>query len=177
MTRIRKHIRDRLSLWLWGLAKEQVSLKIINVREAGNFLNDEQKVPIKLVQHGFDNLSKCVEDFEIRFWEDERQRFEQLRKQRHLINRAAREVYDQEIEHKTVRDPRSRPVYVHCDTGSDRVGVAVGVYRIVECGWDAGRAIALYPGYALAYNLRCVVQIRQRRMEAALTASVARPAR
>lgn len=51
---------------------------------------------------------------------------------------------------KAVRDARSKgelPVYVHCDTGLDRVGLAVGVYRIVEEGWDADRAVAELRGY------------------------------
>ena len=46
---------------------------------------------------------------------------------------------------KTVRNGRQEaegPVYVHCRNGADRVGLAVGVYRIVECGWDARRALA-----------------------------------
>ena len=51
---------------------------------------------------------------------------------------------------KCIRDAKSNgqlPVYVHCDTGLDRVGVAVGVYRIVEEGWDADRALAELHGY------------------------------
>jgi hypothetical protein len=51
---------------------------------------------------------------------------------------------------KCVRDARltgELPIYVHCDTGLDRVGVAVGVYRIVEDGWDADRAAAELHGY------------------------------
>ena len=46
---------------------------------------------------------------------------------------------------KTVRDARRSgdvPVYVHCRTGSDRVGLAVAIYRIVECGWNAEGALA-----------------------------------
>lgn len=44
---------------------------------------------------------------------------------------------------KTVREQcRNAPVYVHCATGSDRAGLAVAVYRVVECGWDASRALA-----------------------------------
>jgi tyrosine-protein phosphatase SIW14 len=44
---------------------------------------------------------------------------------------------------KTVRaQGRNAPIYVHCRTGSDRVGMAVAIYRIVECGWDASRALA-----------------------------------
>jgi protein tyrosine/serine phosphatase len=42
-----------------------------------------------------------------------------------------------------VRDaPRSGPVYVHCQEGMDRTGVAVAVYRVVEQGWDSERALA-----------------------------------
>jgi protein-tyrosine phosphatase len=45
---------------------------------------------------------------------------------------------------KTVRDAHNNgtgPVYVHCKTGSDRVGLAVAIYRVVECGWDAPTAL------------------------------------
>ncbi len=51
---------------------------------------------------------------------------------------------------KAVRDAQRTgqvPVYVHCDTGLDRVGLAVGVYRIVEDGWTAERASAELRGY------------------------------
>jgi len=51
---------------------------------------------------------------------------------------------------KAVREARAKgelPVYVHCDTGLDRVGLAVGVYRIVEDGWDAEQAVAELRGY------------------------------
>src|SRR3954463_12252843 len=46
---------------------------------------------------------------------------------------------------KVVRDAGQNGdavVYVHCSTGTDRAGLAVGVYRVVECGWDADRALA-----------------------------------
>ena len=44
---------------------------------------------------------------------------------------------------KVVRDAgQNGVVYVHCKTGSDRVGVVIATYRIVECGWDADRALA-----------------------------------
>lgn len=42
---------------------------------------------------------------------------------------------------KVVRDqPRNGPIYVHCKVGSDRGGAAVGVYRVVLCGWSADDA-------------------------------------
>ena len=37
---------------------------------------------------------------------------------------------------------RNGPVYVHCATGSDRAGLAVALYRVVDCGWDAATALA-----------------------------------
>jgi protein tyrosine/serine phosphatase len=46
---------------------------------------------------------------------------------------------------KTVRDAKrsgEAPVYVHCKNGHDRVGLAVGIYRIVECGWNARQALS-----------------------------------
>jgi protein-tyrosine phosphatase len=46
---------------------------------------------------------------------------------------------------KAVRDAERNgeaPVYVHCRTGLDRAGLAVGVYRIVECNWTAEQALA-----------------------------------
>lgn len=44
---------------------------------------------------------------------------------------------------KTVREAdRNGPIYVHCKTGSDRVGLAIAIYRVVECGWDSPHALA-----------------------------------
>ena len=44
---------------------------------------------------------------------------------------------------KVVDDPgRNGAVYVHCKEGMDRTGAAVAAYRIVDCGWDADRALA-----------------------------------
>lgn len=36
---------------------------------------------------------------------------------------------------KIVRDPKNQPVFVHCQHGSDRTGVMVGCYRIMEMKW------------------------------------------
>ena len=42
---------------------------------------------------------------------------------------------------KLVHDPANQPVFVHCLHGSDRTGLAVAAYRIMEQGWQLDRAI------------------------------------
>ena len=39
-----------------------------------------------------------------------------------------------------LRDPANQPVFVHCQYGSDRTGMMVACYRIVEQGWTPERA-------------------------------------
>jgi tyrosine-protein phosphatase SIW14 len=41
---------------------------------------------------------------------------------------------------KTVRDPASQPVFLHCEHGADRTGCLVGVYRVRYDGWSFDRA-------------------------------------
>jgi tyrosine-protein phosphatase SIW14 len=50
---------------------------------------------------------------------------------------------DQEMEQimRLVLDPANQPVLVYCQTGSDRTGCVVGVYRIVVQGWTHKAAI------------------------------------
>jgi protein tyrosine phosphatase (PTP) superfamily phosphohydrolase (DUF442 family) len=38
-------------------------------------------------------------------------------------------------------DPNRAPVFVHCQRGTDRTGLAVAVYRIVVCGWTRTQAL------------------------------------
>lgn len=38
-------------------------------------------------------------------------------------------------------DPSRQPVYVHCHLGSDRTGLAVGVYRVAVQGWSREEAV------------------------------------
>ena len=38
-------------------------------------------------------------------------------------------------------DPNRTPVFVHCQRGTDRTGLAVAVYRIVVCGWTKTQAL------------------------------------
>ncbi len=42
---------------------------------------------------------------------------------------------------KIVADPQNRPVFVHCEHGSDRTGLMVAVYRILEQNWPSADAI------------------------------------
>jgi len=43
---------------------------------------------------------------------------------------------------KTVNDPASQPVYVHCVGGRHRTGVMTAVYRMTQDHWTASRAFA-----------------------------------
>src|SRR5712691_9318361 len=43
---------------------------------------------------------------------------------------------------KIVSDPRSQPVYVHCQGGRHRTGVMTAVYRMTNEGWNADQAFA-----------------------------------
>ena len=38
-------------------------------------------------------------------------------------------------------DPNRAPVFVHCQRGTDRTGLAVAAYRIVVCGWTKTQAL------------------------------------
>jgi protein tyrosine phosphatase (PTP) superfamily phosphohydrolase (DUF442 family) len=42
---------------------------------------------------------------------------------------------------KAAGDPKNQPVFVHCAFGSDRTGMMVGAYRMIEQGWTADDAI------------------------------------
>jgi protein tyrosine/serine phosphatase len=42
---------------------------------------------------------------------------------------------------KLATDPVNQPVFVHCQHGADRTGVACAVFRIVVQGWSKDRAI------------------------------------
>jgi protein tyrosine phosphatase (PTP) superfamily phosphohydrolase (DUF442 family) len=43
---------------------------------------------------------------------------------------------------KVVTDPANQPVFVHCRQGSDRTGLCVAVYRVMEQGWTRDEAAA-----------------------------------
>jgi protein tyrosine phosphatase (PTP) superfamily phosphohydrolase (DUF442 family) len=43
---------------------------------------------------------------------------------------------------RVVTDPDQTPVFVHCQHGADRTGVAVASYRMVVQGWSTDEAIA-----------------------------------
>jgi len=38
-------------------------------------------------------------------------------------------------------DPNRQPVFVHCQRGIDRTGIAVAVYRVIACGWTKMEAL------------------------------------
>ncbi len=42
---------------------------------------------------------------------------------------------------EVVTDPNRLPVFVHCQRGIDRTGMAVAVYRMMACGWKKEQAL------------------------------------
>ena len=54
------------------------------------------------------------------------------------------DVRDEDVAQflKIVRNPANQPVLLHCKHGSDRTGMMVAIYRIVEQGWSKEDAIA-----------------------------------
>jgi len=42
---------------------------------------------------------------------------------------------------RIVTDPKSAPVFVHCQHGSDRTGTMIAIYRIAVQGWDREEAM------------------------------------
>lgn len=48
---------------------------------------------------------------------------------------------------RIVRDSANQPVFVHCQHGSDRTGLMIGSYRILEQGWSSDEAIAELPAF------------------------------
>jgi protein tyrosine phosphatase (PTP) superfamily phosphohydrolase (DUF442 family) len=55
-------------------------------------------------------------------------------------------AWDPEDDHivrflEVVGDPKRRPVFVHCQYGSDRTGTMCAIYRIVLCGWSKAEAV------------------------------------
>lgn len=59
------------------------------------------------------------------------------------------EVEDEEVARflQIVRDPDCQPVFVHCRAGSDRTGVVVAVYRVVEQHWPLEEAAKELPRF------------------------------
>jgi protein tyrosine/serine phosphatase len=48
---------------------------------------------------------------------------------------------------KVALDPKNQPVFVHCEHGSDRTGMMVAVYRIVEQDWTSDDAVKELPTF------------------------------
>jgi protein tyrosine/serine phosphatase len=41
---------------------------------------------------------------------------------------------------KIVLNPQNQPVFVHCESGRDRTGAIIAMYRVVVCGWSIKEA-------------------------------------
>ena len=48
-----------------------------------------------------------------------------------------------------IDDPENRPVFVHCERGSDRTGAVVACYRIAPAKWTAKQAIDEAMGFGM----------------------------
>lgn len=48
---------------------------------------------------------------------------------------------------KVALDPKNQPVFIHREHGSDRTGMMVAVYRIVEQGWTSDAAVKELPTF------------------------------
>lgn len=61
----------------------------------------------------------------------------------------AAEIDDEEVADflRVVRNPDYQPVLVHCTAGSDRTGVVVAIYRVLEQGWPVEQAAAELPRF------------------------------
>ena len=42
---------------------------------------------------------------------------------------------------RTLKDPDSSPVFVHCSAGKDRTGYSIATYRMVFEGWNSNDSI------------------------------------
>jgi tyrosine-protein phosphatase SIW14 len=70
-------------------------------------------------------------------------------------------------------DPNRTPVFVHCQRGTDRTGLAAAVYRIVVCGWTKTQALdemlngpfgydGLFPNVPVFLDSLDVAELRRR---------------
>ncbi|MBU0608845.1 MAG: tyrosine-protein phosphatase [Armatimonadetes bacterium] len=59
------------------------------------------------------------------------------------------EIDDDEVAAflQVVRNPELQPVFVHCRAGSDRTGVVVAIYRVMEQGWSVTEAAQELPHF------------------------------
>ena len=77
---------------------------------------------------------------------------------------------------RVATDPNRTPVFVHCQRGTDRTGLAAAVYRIVVCGWTKTQALdemlngpfgydGLFPNVPVFLDSLDVAELRRRAQE------------
>ena len=54
---------------------------------------------------------------------------------------------------KAATDTNNLPVFVHCERGADRTGMACAMYRIAVCGWTKDQAIDEMKNGGFRFNL------------------------
>jgi len=57
------------------------------------------------------------------------------------------EIEDEDVAMflQVVRDPACQPIFIHCRAGSDRTGVLVAIYRVIEQHWPVEQAAKELP--------------------------------
>lgn len=85
-------------------------------------------------------------------------------------------VYKEPTEQQTLKfldivtDKQIQPVFIHCESGRDRTGAMIAMYRVVVCGWSIKRAyneaksLGFWPYHGDAELHRFIHQLRDKKI-------------
>ncbi len=69
-----------------------------------------------------------------------------------------------------VTDKQRQPVFVHCDSGRDRTGAIIAMYRVVVCGWtikeayNEAKSLGFWPYHGNAELKRFIHQLKDKKL-------------
>jgi len=69
-----------------------------------------------------------------------------------------------------VTDKQRQPVFVHCDSGRDRTGAMIAMYRVVVCGWsikqayNEAKSLGFWPYHGDAELKRFIHQLKDKKI-------------